>query len=679
MSLLEIENLQTYFHIDGQVARAVDGVSFSVAEGESLALVGESACGKSVTALSIMGLIRPPGFHPGGSIRFDGTELLGADERVWRSVRGNKISMIFQEPMTSLNPVYTIANQLAEPLTLHQGMNRSQAYARCRDLLGELGISEPDVVLGSYPHQLSGGMCQRVMIAMAIACKPRLMIADEPSTALDVTVQAQILHMLKELQREFGMSLLLITHDLGVVNQMSDRIFVMYSGQEAETGSREDVLHHPAHPYTVKLLESIPRGVNREQHLSVIQGQVRQATDYPEGCRFADRCGHAAPRCEVRPPPLYDAPSGSRVACFLADPDDPLPRAEISQPAPARHLDSGKKGETLLELKNLTTHFPIRKGFFKRIAGYVRAVDGVSLAVREGTTLGLVGESGCGKTTLGHSLLSLVTHARGEVKFENVNLLTLPPREMRAMRKKVQIIFQDPFGSLNPRLNVKEIVGEGLRVHEPKLTASQFETRVAETLEEVGLSAGVGYRYPHEFSGGQRQRIALARALILRPRFIVLDEATSALDVSVQAQILNLLRELQARHNLTYLFITHDLSVVEYLADEVAVMYLGRIVESGPTGEVFRNPAHPYTRALLEAVPSLDTRWQEAPALSGDVPSPVNPPQGCHFHPRCPVFRAKTDPSLTDRCPKSYPEAVRQSPTHWARCFAAEGEVVSAG
>ena len=673
MTLLEIEDLQTYFHIDGQVARAVDGVSFSVAEGESLALVGESACGKSVTALSIMGLIRPPGFHPGGSIRFDGAELLGAGEQAWRKVRGTQISMIFQEPMTSLNPVYTIANQLAEPLTLHQGMNRSQAYARCRELLGELGIPEPDVVLGSYPHMLSGGMCQRVMIAMAIACKPRLMIADEPTTALDVTVQAQILHMLRELQREFGMSLLLITHDLGVVNQMSDRIFVMYSGQEAETGGREEVLHHPAHPYTVKLLESIPRGVNREQQLSVIQGQVRQATDYPAGCRFADRCDHAAPRCEAGPPPLYDAPSGSRVACFLADPDHPLPRSEIPPAEKARHLEGGGKGDTLLELKNLITHFPIRKGFFKRITGYVRAVDGVSLAVREGATLGLVGESGCGKTTLGHSLLRLVTHARGEVIFENTNLLTLHPRDMRAMRKKVQIIFQDPFGSLNPRLNVKEIVGEGLRVHEPNLEPSQFEARVAETLEEVGLSAEVGYRYPHEFSGGQRQRIALARALILRPRFIVLDEATSALDVSVQAQILNLLRDLQTRYNLAYLFITHDLSVVEYLADEVAVMYLGRIVESGPTEEVFRNPAHPYTRALLGAVPSLETRWEEAPALSGDVPSPVNPPQGCHFHPRCPLFQAGTDPSLTDRCSRSYPEAVRQSPTHWTRCFAAEG------
>ncbi|MEE8435731.1 MAG: dipeptide ABC transporter ATP-binding protein, partial [bacterium] len=532
----------------------------------------------------------------------------------------------------------------------------------------------PDERIDQYPHELSGGMKQRVMIAMAIACRPRLMIADEPSTALDVTIQAQILHMLRELQREFGMSLLLITHDLGVVNQMSDRIFVMYSGQEAETGGREDVLNHPGHPYTVKLLESIPRGVNREQQLSVIQGQVRQATDYPEGCRFADRCDHAAPRCEARPPPLYDAPSGSRVACFLSDPDDPLPRSEIPPPEKAKHLEDGEKGDTLLELKNLTTHFPIRKGFFKRVAGYVRAVDGVSLAVREGATLGLVGESGCGKTTLGHSLLSLVTHARGEVNFESANLLTLHPRDMRAMRKKVQIIFQDPFGSLNPRLNVTEIVGEGLRVHEPKLAASQFEARVAETLEEVGLSAGVGYRYPHEFSGGQSQRISLARALILRPRFIVLDEATSALDVSVQAQILNLLRDLQTRYNLTYLFITHDLSVVEYLADEVAVMYLGRIVESGPTEEVFRHPAHPYTRALLGAVPSLHTRWEKAPALSGDVPSPVNPPPGCHFHPRCPLFQAKTDPSLTDRCPQSYPEVVRQSPTHWTRCFAADGE-----
>ena len=673
MNLLDVEDLHTHFRIDGQIARAVDGISFSIAEGETLAIVGESACGKSVTALSLMGLIRPPGFHPGGSIRFDGHELLGAPEAELRKIRGNQISMIFQEPMTSLNPVYTIANQLAEPLTLHQGLRRLAARTRCRELLEELGIPSPDVVLDSYPHQLSGGMRQRVMIAMAIACRPRLMIADEPSTALDVTVQAQILHLISELQREFGMSLLLITHDLGVVNQMADRICVMYSGQEVEIGTRADVLAQPRHPYTVKLLESIPRGVNREQRLSVIQGQVRPATDYPEGCRFADRCGHAAPRCRATAPPLFETPSGGLSACYLEDPRDPLPRRNDKTLPVITSGTTAPNGKVLIEITGLTTHFPIRRGFFKRVVGHVRAVDGVSLAIGEGTTLGLVGESGCGKTTLGQSLLNLEGAARGEVRFEEVDLLALEPAALRRMRRKVQIIFQDPFSSLNPRLNVFDIVGEGLRVHEPQLPAGELETRVSETLAEVGLPPEIEHQYPHEFSGGQRQRIALARAIILRPRFIVLDEATSALDVSVQAQILNLLRDLQAKHQLTYLFITHDLGVVEYLADEVAVMYLGRIVEYGPAAEVFARPSHPYTRALLEAVPSLEEQQrQPSPALSGDVPSPVNPPAGCHFHPRCPVFNHDPGPKLREACPARFPGPVSLGATHWASCHAVE-------
>ena len=673
MNLLEVEDLKTYFRTEDGLARAVDGVSFSIGEGESLALVGESACGKSVTALSMMGLIRAPGYHPGGSIRFEGESLLGAGEAVMRRIRGNRMSMIFQEPMTSLNPVYSIANQLAEPLILHQRMTAGQARARAGELLGELGIPSPEVVLDSYPHQLSGGMGQRVMIAMAMACRPRLMIADEPSTALDVTVQAQILHLIKELQRDVGMALLLITHDLGVVNQMCEGICVMYSGRVAETGPREALLREALHPYTVKLLQSIPRGVRRDQQLSVIRGQVRSATDYPEGCRFAERCDHAAPRCRADQPPLYETRAGGRSACFLQDPDDPLPPQQVPPGVSEAHGEAAGGAEVLLETRRLSTFFPVTKGFLQRVVGYVRAVDGVSLAIREGTTLGLVGESGCGKTTLGHSLLNLVGQARGEVLFEGVNLLGLSARELRRMRKRVQIIFQDPFASLNPRLMVNDIVGEGLRIHQPGIAAAEYEARLVETLAEVGLSADIGHRYAHEFSGGQRQRIAVARALILRPRFIVLDEATSALDVSVQAQILNLLRDLQARHNLTYLFITHDLGVVEYLADEIAVMYLGRIVEYGPTAAVLHQPSHPYTRSLLEAVPSLEERWSAAPALSGDVPSPVDPPAGCHFHPRCPVYNNTDDPRLRADCPAHYPEPFPQSPSHWAKCFAVQG------
>ena len=674
MSLLEVENLSTFFRSEAGIAHAVDGVSFAVGEGESLALVGESACGKSVTALSIMRLIRPPGFHPTGSIRLAGTDLLQADAGALRKIRGNLVSMIFQEPMTSLNPVFSIGNQLAEPLLQHQGMTAREARGRSLELLDQMGIALPDLILNSYPHQLSGGMRQRVMIAMAIACRPRLLIADEPTTALDVTVQAQILGLIKSLQREIGMALILITHDLGIVNQMCERILVMYSGRIAESASREALLNRPAHPYTVKLLESDPRGVSRDVRLNVIRGMVRPATEFPDGCRFADRCDHAAPRCEAAQPPLFPREGGKadsgEAACYLFDPKEPLPRRGQGEKSVQAALADSEPGRVLLEIRDLQAHFPVKKGFFQRVVGHVKAVDGVTLTIREGTTLGLVGESGWGKTTMGHSLVHLESAARGSVVFDGSDLLALYGKELRHMRRLVQIIFQDPYSSLNPRMLVREIVGEGLRIHEPGLTAAEFDRRVEEVLKEVGLDASVADRYAHEFSGGQRQRVAVARALILRPRFMVLDEATSSLDVSVQAQILNLLRELQHRHGLTYLFITHDLGVVRYLAQEVAVMYLGRIVEYGKTEDVFERPAHPYTRGLLEAVPDITRQWMAAPTLSGDVPSPIAPPTGCHFHPRCPMYRDSPEPYLQENCPAHYPEAFEQGGGHWARCHA---------
>ena len=676
MALLEIDNLRTYFRTEEGLARAVDGVSFMVEEGESVALVGESACGKSVTALSIMQLVQgPAGYHPSGSIRLDGQELMGAAEKTLQRIRGNEISMIFQEPMTSLNPVFTVANQLREPLMLHQGMSARTADARGLELLERMGIPSPDQVMASYPHQLSGGMRQRVMIGMAMACRPRLMIADEPTTALDVTVQAQILELIQELRREVGMALILITHDLGIVNQVSDRVLVMYSGRLAEIGTREAILRKPAHPYTVKLLESIPRGVSREQRLKVIRGMVRPATEFAESCRFVGRCDFAsAPRCSASEPALFSPEPGHEVACFLYDPSDPLPRVPVQQDPPVESASAfaAAGGRVLVDVRELRTHFPVKKGFFQRVVGYVKAVDGVNLAIREGITLGLVGESGCGKTTLGHSILRLEGHARGEVIFDGEDILALPPDRMRAMRRSMQVIFQDPFSSLNPRLLVEDIVGEGLRVHEPGLSPEAYQRKLAEVFDEVGLSPSVMGRYAHEFSGGQRQRIAIARALVLRPRFIVLDEATSSLDVSVQAQILNLLRDLQARHGLTYLFITHDLGVVQYVAHEVAVMYLGRIVEYGETESVFRHPAHPYTRSLLDAVPSLVTRDNTRPPLTGDVPSPMAPPAGCHFHPRCPLLRSTQDPHLREACPTRYPPPYPQDGSNWASCFAAE-------
>jgi peptide/nickel transport system ATP-binding protein len=679
MALLEVEDLYTYFRTEAGVARAVDGISFTVEEGESLALVGESACGKSVTALSIMRLIESShGYHPAGSIRFEGVDLLRAEAPTLQRIRGNRISMIFQEPMTSLNPVFTIANQLREPLLLHQGCSTEEADKRCLELLVQMGIAAPEVVMKSYPHQLSGGMRQRVMIAMAIACRPRLMIADEPTTALDVTVQAQILHLIQALQREIGMALILITHDLGIVNQMSDRVLVMYSGRLAEVARCQDILHHPQHPYTVKLLQSIPRGVSRTQRLRVIRGMVRQATDVADGCRFAERCDHAAPRCQVTAPPLFATADTQQVACYLYDPQDPLPRHEAAYGDVDTVESLPVSSPTLVELRHLTTYFPVKKGFFQRVIGHVKAVDGVTLAIRAGITLGLVGESGCGKTTLGQSILRLDAHAKGQVLFQGKDIFALPPREVRHMRRAMQIIFQDPFSSLNPRLQVRDIVGEGLRVHEPALSQGEYQQRIEAVLEEVGLATSVVQRYAHEFSGGQRQRIAIARALILRPQFIVLDEATSSLDVSVQAQILNLLRDLQARYGLTYLFITHDLGVVEYLAHEVAVMYLGRIVEYGDTAAVFGHPSHPYTRSLIAAVPSIHER-SNTPPLLGDVPSPVSPPAGCHFHPRCPLLGNSDDATLQTLCPTQYPAAIRVGNHHWANCHAAVKAIPSPG
>jgi peptide/nickel transport system ATP-binding protein len=688
MSLLEVENLRTYFKTEAGEARAVDGVSFTLAERESLALVGESACGKSVTALSIMRLIEPPsGYHPSGRMRFEDTDLLQADEPTLQRIRGNRISMIFQEPLTALNPVFTIADQLCEPLILHQRLDREQATRRGRELLEQMGIAAPEVVMRSYPHQLSGGMRQRVMIAMAIACRPRLMIADEPTTALDVTVQAQLLHLIQALQREIGMALLLITHDFGIVNQMSDRVLVMYAGTLVETGTREAILRQPRHPYTRKLLESVPRGVRYDQKLRVIQGTVRPATDVVPGCRFTERCDYAATRCTVTAPALFSAPGGSQVACYLYDPHDPLPARAVAEDSPLSSQSSGSPSPRLplspapplVEIRNLTTHFPVKKGFFQRMVGHVKAVDGVTLAIPEGITLGLVGESGCGKTTLGHSLIRLEERARGQVLFAGQDILTLSPHALRDVRRSVQIIFQDPFSSLNPRFTVQELVGEGLRVHAPALTAAEYAQRIAEVLEEVGLSASMLQRYAHEFSGGQRQRLAIARALILRPRFLILDEATSALDVSVQAQILNLLRDLQARHQLTYLFITHDLGVIQYLAHAVAIMYLGRIVEYGETTAVFEHPAHPYTQSLLAAVPSLETRRTAPPPVLGDVPSPVSPPAGCHFHPRCPLLAGTSDAMLQSACPTQYPPSIGVGPRHWARCHAVRGEIVTNG
>ena len=669
--LLRVDSLKTYFRTPEGIALAVDGVSFEIQHNEIFAIVGESGCGKSVTALSISQLVpQPTGFIAGGEIHYKGREITQLPEVEKRKIRGNEIAMIFQEPMTSLNPVFTVGNQILEAIRQHQEIGGNAAKNAAIEMLDLVGIPEPTRRFEEYPHQLSGGIRQRVMIAIALSCQPGLLIADEPTTALDVTIQAQILELIKQLQREFGMAVLLITHDLGVVSEIADRIAVMYAGKIVETAEWRTLYHNPRHPYTAKLFDSLPSRQKRGDALQTIQGRVPQATQYPEGCRFADRCPQVMNDCDTILPPSIQIETGHHTACHLYNPDfnplddttemaaDPTSTVRATSIAPKPDV----AGEPFIRLNNLRVHFPIVKGILKRKIGYVYAVDGVNLTIPKGKTLALVGESGCGKTTFGKAVLRLGVPIQGEIRYHDVDLAQLSKSEFHPYRRKLQIIFQDPYSSLNPRAMVGQTIREGMTTHGLGANRSEREDRVRELMQRVGLSPDMVNRYPHEFSGGQRQRIGIARCLAVEPEFIVCDEATSALDVSVQAQILNLLNELQDDLNLTYLFITHNLAVVEYLADEVAVMYLGRIVEQGTTEDVFDRPKHPYTRALLSAVPKVDPETGiERIQLEGDVPSPINPPKGCHFQPRC--------PEAMPHCSEAYPDEVAFTETHSCRCY----------
>ncbi|MGV7221260.1 MAG: dipeptide ABC transporter ATP-binding protein [Nitrospinales bacterium] len=655
--LLKVDNLRTHFKVGtDQTAKAVDGISFELDQGKTLAIVGESGCGKSQTAFSIIRLIAENGFHPTGNIQFDGKELFKYTEEEMRGIRGNDIAMIFQEPMTSLNPLYRIGNQLEEPLRLHKQMEKSQAGKRAVELLDQVGIPDPEKRIDNFPHELSGGMKQRVMIAMALACEPKLLIADEPTTALDVTIQAQVLSLMADLQKKTGMAILLITHDMGIVNQMADDLGIMYAGKIAEQGSREQLFKQMAHPYTLRLFESIPKAEDSNFLLNTIPGIVPPATEYGEGCLFADRCQYTMDICKQQTSKPYKIDTGHEVHCHLYEPgnEQDITKSNERQPAPAKNNDE----TTLIRINSLKTWFPVRKGIFRRIANYVKAVDDVRLDIKKGSTVALVGESGCGKTTLGESILRLTKEATGEVFYKDKDLMQLPPDELKKMRRHMQIVFQDPFGSLSPRMRIRELIDEGLKVHFPELGEHEANEKINKVLLEVGLDPSIANRYPHEFSGGQRQRISIARVLVLEPEFLVLDEPTSALDVSVQAQVMNLLRELQSKHALTYIFITHNLNVVRYLADTVAIMYLGRIVEFGSVKELFKNPKHPYTKTLLDAVPDLESR-KPFDAIFGDVPSPLNPPAGCHFHPRCNLLKdAPKDSSLHQLCTTIYPDEL---------------------
>ncbi|MCU0833905.1 MAG: ABC transporter ATP-binding protein [Chromatiaceae bacterium] len=662
--LLQVSRLTTRLGGEGQPVRVVDGVDLEIRKGETFALLGESGCGKSMLALSLMRLLPPSGRIVGGSVRLGDTDLLALPEGAMRRVRGGRMAMIFQEPQTSLNPVLTVGQQIAEAVRLHDGTTRRQVRERVQGLLQAVGIPEPARRVDEYPHQLSGGMKQRVMIAMALAGDPELLIADEPTTALDVTIQAQVLRLLKGLQRETGMAVLLITHDLGVVAETADRLAVMYAGQIVETATSAGFFADPAHPYSRRLMDSLPSPEKRAGRLAVIPGRVPPLDRPFTGCRFADRCHRVMDRCREIEPGWHQPSASQGVRCLLwaeGRPESDVP-ATGAAAGLVRIAAEPSRQPLVLRVDGLQVHFPIHRGVFRRVVGQVRAVDGIDLELYAGRTLALVGESGCGKTTAGKGLLQLIRPTAGVVRYGGVDLAGLKGRALRRQRKDLQIIFQDPFASMNPRMLVGDIVGEGLQALGLEPNRARRRARVAELLGQVGMSAEAADRYPHEFSGGQRQRICIARALAVEPRVIVCDEPTSALDVSVQAQILNLLKRLQDELGLAYLFITHNISVVSYLAHEVAVMYLGRIVERGTVDEVLDDPKHPYTRALLSAVPVVDKdKRREIIRLEGDMPSPSSPPEGCHFHPRCPEGIAE--------CRQAYPPPTRLSETRSVRCL----------
>ncbi len=652
-SVVEIDDLHVHFALHRSDVSVVQGVDLRLPAGKTVCLVGESGCGKSVTAKAILRVIEHPGRIAKGQVRLhraDGSVVdiaaLAAKSRVLRNIRGGDIAMIHQEPMSFLSPLYTIGNQIMEALRLHRKLGKAEARLAAIDMLTQVGMPDPEQRFDRYTFQLSGGQRQRAMIAMALICEPRLLIADEPTTALDVTTQATILTLLKRLQAERNMAVLFITHDLGVVREVADEVAVMYSGKIVEQGPVDQVLGAPKHPYTRGLLASMPRlDADFKAPLEAIAGSVPPPAHRPAGCAFHPRCTLAvAGLCNVQTPPLVRAEAEHLVLCHAHGPQAHLfQAAAIAMPRLRPQVVSRTdtpRTEPLLRVQNLSRHFPIKKGFLERTVGHVRAVDSVSFDIVGGETLGLVGESGCGKSTLGQTLVGLHSADGGSVSFngghgEQIDVLAARGAAAKRLRTDIRMIFQDPSGSLNPRMRVRDIIGEVLDV-EGTLSRSQIDDRVEMLLTQVGLSPDYAARYPHAFSGGQRQRIAIARALACEPKLVIADEAVSALDVSVQSQITNLLQHLQRSMGLTYLFVSHDLGVVANISDRVAVMYAGRIVEIGDTEAIFRRPSHPYTEALLAAIPGRGTRPERASGIDGQVPLIGAGDTGCAFASRCP-------------------------------------------
>jgi peptide/nickel transport system ATP-binding protein len=634
--LLKISGLKTHIKLKRSTVHAVDGVDLSVRAGETLGLVGESGCGKTMTALSIIRLLPHGGEIVEGDVQLDGMDLLHLDDEEMQKVRGNSVGMIFQDPLTSLNPTIRVGDQIAETVLLHRDVSKEAARRRAIEVLDLVGIAQARTRIDDYPHQFSGGMRQRVMIAMALACEPKLLIADEPTTALDVTIQAQILELIDQLRQDLGMAVILVTHDLGVIAGRADRVAVMYAGRVVESGDAVPLFAGPRHRYTEALFSALPeRAAESREKLYTIPGLPPDLTRPPEGCRFAPRCRFAQDDCRAEDPPLMREPDGREHACFHpVDANHHLEaRERLITPAELdRHRD------VLLSVEHLVKDFPLTHSVFGSAKGTVSAVADVSFEVRRGQTLGLVGESGCGKTTTGRLVVGLEKPTSGTVSVEGTDLAELSRRELRRMRREIQFMFQDSYASLDPRMRVGGLLREPMQIQRIGSHREQ-NARVLELLDTVGLPRNAVERFPHEFSGGQRQRIGLARALSLKPQLIVADEPVSALDVSIQAQILNAMRELQKDLDLTYVVISHDLSVIRYLSDRIGVMYLGKLVEEGPSQDVYKHPLHPYTHGLIETIPEADPereRQKETVALKGELPSAVDPPSGCRFRTRCP-------------------------------------------
>jgi peptide/nickel transport system ATP-binding protein len=645
--LLEVQGLRAQIRARHTTVQAVDGVSFRIKAGETVGLVGESGCGKSMTGMSIMRLLPLGGEIVSGSVRLNGQDLTSLSEKEMRQVRGNKVAMVFQDPMTSLNPTMTIGDQIAEPLEVHLNVSKKEALERAAGVLDLVGMPKPLERLKDYPHHLSGGLRQRVVIAMALACEPDLLIADEPTTALDVTIQAQILTLLDDLKERLHMGMLLITHDMGVVADRTDRVMVMYAGQIVESSDTWTLFNEIRHPYSEALLKSVPHlATDRQRDLYSIPGFPPDLADPPTGCRFAPRCQYAQSRCRDGVPPLGGDDPNHQFACFF-------PVTLVALDGGATHSDGvgvkvqsrqvvgatgSPKSEPLLVLDHVVKEFPVHRGVLRRQVGSVKAVSDVTIEVFRGETLGVVGESGSGKTTLGRLIMALERPTSGSITFEGENIAKLDREALRRKRRDLQIMFQDPYSSLDPRMKVQSIVREPLASLKIGSAAEQ-KSRALALFGELGLPARAMDLYPHEFSGGQRQRIGLARALIVEPRLIVADEPVSALDVSVQSQVLNMMKRMQRQRDLTYVVISHDLSVVRYLADRIGVMYLGKLVEIGTGDEIYYRPAHPYTAGLLASIPagapSIGRRTEEAP-VRGELPSAKNPPTGCRFRTRCP-------------------------------------------